>query len=219
MDVFVSGLFGVIVHFLTNMNTSRKEFAGTLALLGCASSTLGLAVGALSPTADIALSLGPALMVVYLIVGAIGPGGSRLKLPQVMEAIRLASPMKWACEGLLLAEFKNKPFGPPIQQSKVPSDKSLSKPYGVSSNSRVLAKLLELPKHFIKKLFAPSSSSSSSSSSSTSFLVKKDGDHVLQQLGVDSSKSFSSSKNALKVMLICHLAACYVGLLKPGRKN
>lgn len=45
------------------MRCDRIEFMKLLALLGCASSSLGLAISALAPSGDIALAVGPALMV------------------------------------------------------------------------------------------------------------------------------------------------------------
>jgi hypothetical protein len=50
--------------------------------LACASSSLGLAISALSPTGEIALAVGPALMVVYVIAGSIGPGKAKVKVIQ-----------------------------------------------------------------------------------------------------------------------------------------
>ena len=44
-------------------------FTGVLCLLGCAASSLGLAIGAVFPQGDAALALGPALMIVYVITG------------------------------------------------------------------------------------------------------------------------------------------------------
>lgn len=66
-------------------------------------------MGALAPTGDIALAVGPALMVVYVIMGAIGPAGLGVaKLPSVLRPFRDFSPLKWACEALCSAEFKGK---------------------------------------------------------------------------------------------------------------
>ena len=81
----------------------------TLSLLSASCSSLGLAVGALAPSGDIALAVGPALMVVYVIMGTIGPAGLGVdKLPSVLRPFRDCSPLKWACEALCSAEFKGK---------------------------------------------------------------------------------------------------------------
>ena len=45
-------------------------------------------MGALFPKGDVALALGPALMIVYVIVGAIGPAGLRGTLPKGLEIFR-----------------------------------------------------------------------------------------------------------------------------------
>ena len=69
VDALVATVFGAVLHKRTDMSSHIWDFVSTLALLGCASSSLGLAVGALSPTADVALAVGPALMVMYVIFG------------------------------------------------------------------------------------------------------------------------------------------------------
>ena len=56
--------------------SSKHLFAVVMALTSCASSTLGLCVGSLFPQGDSALAVGPALMVVYVILGSIGPAGA-----------------------------------------------------------------------------------------------------------------------------------------------
>ena len=60
-------------------------FAGVLALVSCVTSSLGLAVGASFPTGDMALAIGPALMVVYVILGAIGPAGGGTALEIILS--------------------------------------------------------------------------------------------------------------------------------------
>lgn len=59
---------------------------------------------------DVALAVGPALMVVYVIMGSIGPAGSTNNLPFFLKPLRYFSPFRWACEGLCAAEFKNQDF-------------------------------------------------------------------------------------------------------------
>ena len=67
--------FGYIAHNRGKLQSNSHIFAGVLALVSCVTSSLGLAVGASFPTGDMALAIGPALMVVYVILGAIGPAG------------------------------------------------------------------------------------------------------------------------------------------------
>lgn len=49
-------------------------------------------------------------MVVYIIMGSIGPVAVKTPLPKVLLPFRYASPMKWACEALCAAEFSGQDF-------------------------------------------------------------------------------------------------------------
>ena len=112
VDAFVAALFALVVHDRTNLHCQRRDFVGVLSLLGCASSSLGLAISALAPTGEIALAIGPALMVTYVIAGAIGPGKAKKggDVSLVLRALRAASPIRPACEALCAAEFRNQQF-------------------------------------------------------------------------------------------------------------
>jgi len=110
MDAAVAAAFGMILHLKSNLRQDRSKFVSVLALLGVVSSTLGLAIGALCPTGDVSLAVGPALMVVYVIMGSIGPAGSTKALPWFLKPLRIFSPFRWACEALCAAEFRNQHF-------------------------------------------------------------------------------------------------------------
>ena len=74
LDGLMGAIFGYIVHHSCGFHCDRHTFAGVLALVSCAASSLGLAVGALlGPSGDTALAVGPALMVVYVILGGTNP--------------------------------------------------------------------------------------------------------------------------------------------------
>jgi len=47
------------------MHCDRSQFVGLLALLGSTASSLGLAISAMAPSGDVALAIGPAIMVQY----------------------------------------------------------------------------------------------------------------------------------------------------------
>jgi fructose-specific component phosphotransferase system IIB-like protein len=106
-DATVAAVFGSLLHAHSRLNGDRLVFTGVLCLLSCATSTLGLAIGAAFPKGDVALAVGPALMVVYVIVGAIGPAGVGHKLPWFMKAFRSLSPIKPSCEALCVSELGN----------------------------------------------------------------------------------------------------------------
>jgi len=64
-------------------------------------------VGALFPKGDSAIAVGPALMVVYVIVGAIGPAGIGNNMPWFMRIFQVLTPIKPTCEALCISELKN----------------------------------------------------------------------------------------------------------------
>ena len=113
MDAAVASAFGIILHIKSNLLQDRTKFVSILSLLGVVSSTLGLAIGALFQKGDTSLAIGPALMVVYVLMGTIGPAGnSNKQLPWFLAPLRYFSPFRWACEGLAAAEFRNRNFVP-----------------------------------------------------------------------------------------------------------
>lgn len=63
------------MHLTCDINTPRGLFVGLYALLAGLSSSLGLAVGAMAPSGDAALVIGPSLMVVYMVLGVLNPSG------------------------------------------------------------------------------------------------------------------------------------------------
>lgn len=188
MDAMVATVFGAVLHKRTDMSSPMWDFVSTLALLGCASSSLGLAVGALSPTADIALAVGPALMVVYVIMGAIGPSmGGQKELPPYLTTLRAASPIRPACESMCFAEFKGQSFIPPSTRGPI---------------GGLWTVLSNLPRVLIRRDKAGAKPS-----------LSTPGDHVLDDLGIDvAGGSFSQARQSLVNMLVVHSAMALVGL-------
>jgi len=117
VDALVAAFFGLVLHQRTNLRCDRNEFVATLSLLGCASSSLGLAISALAPTGDIALAVGPALMVVYVIAGSIGPGKAKIDVSWLLRGLRNASPIRPACESICVAEFAGQHFASPRRRA------------------------------------------------------------------------------------------------------
>mmetsp|Transcript_7840 Transcript_7840/g.12986 ORF Transcript_7840/g.12986 Transcript_7840/m.12986 type:complete len:578 (-) Transcript_7840:1018-2751(-) len=65
LDSLVAASFGLVLHWMTGMHCDRSQFVGLLALLGSTASSLGLAISAMAPSGDVALAIGPAIMVQY----------------------------------------------------------------------------------------------------------------------------------------------------------
>jgi hypothetical protein len=99
-----------VLHDQSQIRGHLGRFVSTLSLLSAVSSSLGLALGAIFPS-DVALAAGPALMVIYLVLGSIGPAGTAdADLPSFLLPVKLLSPMKWGCQALLAEEFKGRSF-------------------------------------------------------------------------------------------------------------
>lgn len=188
MDAAVAALFGVVVHRQTVLSSGMWDFVSVLALLGCASSSLGLAVGALAPSGDVALAIGPALMVVYVILGAIGPsmrGASNAPLPPYLRAVQSASPIRPACESMCFAEFSGRSFA--------------------KSNKPGLGARLSILSRVLKAVFSRRGAKAA---------ARAEGDYVLEDLGLQpEGSSFSSARGSLVSMLVAHSALALVGLL------
>ena len=187
VDAMVAAFFGAILHHRTNLRCSRSDFIGTLALLGCASSSLGLAISALSPSGEIALAVGPALMVVYVIAGAVGPGKAKQDVSLILNFLRNASPIRPACEALCVAEFENQTF----------SHGALNRAQMFASAASKLAfavfRFVRHPKRGTwKQSIAPC-------------------DQVLLDLGIDGKSS--NGRQSLVYLLMTHTALAFLGLV------
>jgi hypothetical protein len=86
---------------------------------------------------DSAMAIGPALMVVYIIMGAIGPSGVGKPLPASLLPLRALSPMNHACKALVAAEFANVD----LSKMRIPSAMDIV----VSVRRGILNKLLRRP--------------------------------------------------------------------------
>jgi len=82
----------------------RSAPAAPLALAAAASATLGLAVGAATPSSDAALAAGMPLVVVHMLTGIVNPGGEAPSArPKPLAAL---SPIRWTIRLLLEREFR-----------------------------------------------------------------------------------------------------------------
>ena len=98
-------VFGGVMGPLVGLREAgRPWFLGTLALQTAASSCLGLSVGALSPSAEMALAVGPCVMVLSIMLG--DETGAFAEVPESLRGVSNASLIKWAFQGLLCSEFE-----------------------------------------------------------------------------------------------------------------
>jgi hypothetical protein len=154
-------------------------------------------VGALAPTADIALAVGPALMVVYVIMGAIGPvsGSNKAELPVYLQWMRAASPIRPACEALCFSEFRGRDFN------------HAKKGRGIGQLFKGVSRILK---------FHPLGNKHTGSKRQGGALRKgrlTGGDYVLKDLHMDiHHMSCEDSKKGLKRMLGIHSLLAFMGL-------
>ena len=103
-------VFGAVMGPLVGLREAgRPWFLGTLALQ-TAASCLGLSVGALSPSAEMALAVGPCVMVLSIMLG--DETGAFAEVPESLSGVSNASLIKWAFQGLLCSEFEGLAFDP-----------------------------------------------------------------------------------------------------------
>ncbi|MEW5320304.1 MAG: hypothetical protein WDW38_011386 [Sanguina aurantia] len=104
-------LFGCCVYPLTGLNPSAGRFAkflATITLESFTSAALGLAVGAIAPSTEAALAIGPAVMVVFIVFGGSYVNADNVPLP--LRWLPKASLIKQGFEGLCANELRGLTF-------------------------------------------------------------------------------------------------------------
>lgn len=108
---FFSSLFGVLVSFLTGLNTTKKKlrrFLGLNSLHSLTSQSAGLMIGAVSPSSDAALAIFPAIIVLNIIFD--GKNISEENTPRLLRWLPKVGLIRWGFEGLCLNEFEDLKF-------------------------------------------------------------------------------------------------------------
>jgi hypothetical protein len=109
VDAIFPVLFGTVVAPLAGLNPARRfPFLAVLAAQSMAASGIGLTIGAACPTVDTALALGPALMVVSIMVA--DESGMFADIPSFMRPLAKLSVVKWGFQGCLAAEMRGLTF-------------------------------------------------------------------------------------------------------------
>ena len=111
MDAIFPVVFGSVMAPLVGLRREgRGWFLTTLALQTASASCLGMSVGALAPSAEMALAIGPCLMVLSIMLG--DETGAFAEVPESLRRVSHASLIKWAFRGCLCAEFEGLEFDP-----------------------------------------------------------------------------------------------------------
>ncbi|XP_027150800.1 ABC transporter G family member 7 [Coffea eugenioides] len=104
-------LFGAILYPMAGLHPTLSrfgKFCGIVTVESFSASAMGLTVGAMVPTTEAAMALGPSLMTVFLIFG--GYYVNAKNTPIVFRWIPRVSLIRWAFQGLCINEFRGLPF-------------------------------------------------------------------------------------------------------------
>jgi hypothetical protein len=115
LDALFAAIFTTVLKAASGVRIGWKELTGTFSLMTVSGASMGFAIGALSPTAEIAMSAGVPLMVILMTVGIINPSGVDSSEPQpvVVKALKQLSPIAFAVKAVCLAEFRGTKFDHP----------------------------------------------------------------------------------------------------------
>ncbi|XP_076881899.1 ABC transporter G family member 7-like [Bidens hawaiensis] len=104
-------LFGTILYPMARLHPSLSrfgKFSGIVTVESFAASAMGLTVGAMVPTTEAALALGPSLMTVFIVFGGYYVNADNT--PIIFRWIPRVSLIRWAFQGLCINEFKGLQF-------------------------------------------------------------------------------------------------------------
>ncbi|XP_057509317.1 ABC transporter G family member 7-like isoform X2 [Actinidia eriantha] len=104
-------LFGTILYPMTHLHPTFSrfgKFCGIVTIESFAASAMGLTVGAMVPTTEAALAVGPSLMTVFIVFG--GYYVNAENTPIIFRWIPHVSLIRWAFQGLCINEFSGLQF-------------------------------------------------------------------------------------------------------------
>nr|CAD1842695.1 unnamed protein product [Ananas comosus var. bracteatus] len=104
-------MFGTILYPMARLHPTISRFAkfcGIVTVESFAASAMGLTVGAMVPTTEAAMAVGPSLMTVFIVFG--GYYVNAENTPIVFRWIPRVSLIRWAFQGLCINEFSGLEF-------------------------------------------------------------------------------------------------------------
>ncbi|KAF7808788.1 ABC transporter G family member 7 [Senna tora] len=104
-------LFGAVLYPMAHLHPTLlrfEKFCGIVTVESLAASALGLTVGAMVPTTEAAMAVGPSLMTVFIVFGGyfVNPENT----PIIFHWIPHVSLIRWAFQGLCINEFSDLQF-------------------------------------------------------------------------------------------------------------
>ena len=179
--IFTSGL----KHFC-GLRIGLKALTGVFTLMTVAGATLGFAIGALSPTGEIAVVAGIPVMIVMMTVGIINPAGvdKSESQPLMVRTLKELSPIAFAIKALCLAEYRGAEF------EDLKHDEKQNNFLRVLGRSRRVLK--DLPKM-------------------GALALVQNGDQVLNELGMENDR-YEGAMKRLAILSIGNLVISWIGL-------
>ncbi|CAN6727793.1 unnamed protein product [Malus baccata var. baccata] len=104
-------MFGAILYPMARLHPTLSrfgKFCGIVTVESFAASAMGLTVGAMVPTTEAAMAVGPSLMTVFLVFG--GYYVNAENTPIIFRWIPSVSLIRWAFQGLCINEFRGLQF-------------------------------------------------------------------------------------------------------------
>ncbi|KAJ4962003.1 hypothetical protein NE237_021913 [Protea cynaroides] len=104
-------IFGTILYPMARLHPTLSrfgKFCGIVTVESFAASAMGLTVGAMVPTTEAAMALGPSLMTVFIVFGGYYVNADNT--PVIFRWIPRVSLIRWAFEGLCINEFNGLQF-------------------------------------------------------------------------------------------------------------
>ncbi|KAF6138891.1 hypothetical protein GIB67_025620 [Kingdonia uniflora] len=104
-------MFGTVLYPMTCLHPTLSRFGtfcGIMTVESFAASAMGLTVGAMAPTTEAAMALGPSLMTVFIVFG--GYYANAENTPVIFRWLPQVSLIRWAFQGLCINEFNGLQF-------------------------------------------------------------------------------------------------------------
>ncbi|KAK9935236.1 hypothetical protein M0R45_022346 [Rubus argutus] len=104
-------MFGAVLYPMARLHPALSrfgKFCGIVTMESFTASAMGLTVGAMVPTTEAAMAVGPSLMTVFLVFG--GYYVNAKNTPIIFRWIPQASLIRWAFQGLCINEFRGLQF-------------------------------------------------------------------------------------------------------------
>ena len=185
LDTVFAAIFTSSLKFLCGLRIGLKALTGVFSLMTVAGASLGFAIGALSPTGEIAVVAGIPIMVVMMTVGIINPAGvdQSESQPLTVRALKQLSPIAFAIKALCLAEYRGMEFEDPQRGEK-----------------HNIGHILGRGRHILKDL-----------PKMGALALVRNGDQVLTELGLEK-ENYEGAMKHLVMLSIGNLVLSWIGL-------